>query len=64
VRRLEAADSLGRLGDQAALPALERMWQGTGDLWVLFDEGMRARARIAYPGGVIPALMKRCCGPG
>jgi len=53
-RRLEAAAALGELGDPAALPALERMSNGTNDLWVLFDEGMRVRARIAYPSGLIP----------
>jgi len=56
VRRLDAAAALGKLGDQAALPALERMSNGTSDLWVLFDDGMRARARIAYPSGVIPGV--------
>jgi len=52
--RLAAAAALGELDDPAALPALERMSRGTDDLWVLFDEDMRARARITYPSGLIP----------
>ena len=37
------------------LPALERMSRGTDNLWVLFDDGMRARARMMYPSGHIPS---------
>ena len=32
------------------------MSRGTDDLWVLFDDDMRARARIAYPSGLIPGV--------
>lgn len=54
MRRIVAASELGKLGDPAALPALERMSWGTDNLWVLLDDEMRARARLAYPGGRIP----------
>jgi hypothetical protein len=54
VERIQAATALAELGDPAALPALERMSHGTDDLWVLFGEEMRIRARMTYPSGVIP----------
>jgi hypothetical protein len=54
-RRVVAARELGKAAGAEAIPALERMSGGTENLWVLFDEGMRTRARMLYTSGFIPA---------